>query len=93
MDGCEHPLLYFPGTGRASQETGISGSCQQALSGICLESRFGGCLWDRSPSGAVSGMTIQRGTLNRKGEENKYRRKKSKSKTTVKKSENSQRAI
>jgi hypothetical protein len=27
MDGCEHPLLYLSGTGRASQETAISGSC------------------------------------------------------------------
>jgi hypothetical protein len=32
---CEHPLLYLPGTGIASQETAISGSCQQNLSGIC----------------------------------------------------------
>jgi hypothetical protein len=31
MDVCEHPLLYLPGTGRASQETAISGSCQQVL--------------------------------------------------------------
>ena len=35
MDGCEHPLLYLPGTGIASQETAISGSCQQNLVGIC----------------------------------------------------------
>ena len=35
MDDCEHPLLYLPGTGRASQETALSGSCQQALVGIC----------------------------------------------------------
>ena len=35
MDGCEHPLLYLSGTGRASQETVISGSYQQALVGIC----------------------------------------------------------
>jgi hypothetical protein len=34
MDGCEHSLLYLPGTGRASQETAISGSCQKALVGI-----------------------------------------------------------
>ena len=26
MDDCEHPLLYLSGTGRASQETAISGS-------------------------------------------------------------------
>jgi hypothetical protein len=31
----EHPLLCLPGTGRASQETAISGSYQQALVGIC----------------------------------------------------------
>jgi hypothetical protein len=35
MDGCEHPLLYLSSTGRASQETALSGSCQQALVGIC----------------------------------------------------------
>jgi hypothetical protein len=32
---CEHPLLYLPGTGIASQETAISGSCQQNHAGIC----------------------------------------------------------
>ena len=37
-DGSEHPLLYLPGSGRASQETAISGSCQPALVGICLVS-------------------------------------------------------
>ena len=31
MVGCEHPALYLSGTGRVSQETAISGSCQQAL--------------------------------------------------------------
>ena len=45
MDDCEHPLLYLPGIGRASQETAISGSCHQALVGNCLVSGFGGCLW------------------------------------------------
>jgi hypothetical protein len=34
MDGCDHPLLYFSDTSRASQETAISGSCQEALVGI-----------------------------------------------------------
>ena len=34
MDGCEHPLLYLSVTGRASQETTISSSCQPALVGI-----------------------------------------------------------
>jgi hypothetical protein len=32
---CEHPLLYLPGTGIASQEISISGSCQQNLAGVC----------------------------------------------------------
>jgi hypothetical protein len=31
MVGCEHPPLYLSGSGRVSQETAISGSCQQAL--------------------------------------------------------------
>jgi hypothetical protein len=34
MDGCEHPYLYWLGSGRASQRTAISGSCQQALLGV-----------------------------------------------------------
>ena len=34
MDDCEHPLLSLSDTGRAFQETAISGSCQQALVGI-----------------------------------------------------------
>jgi hypothetical protein len=32
---CECPLLCFPGTSIASQETAISGSLQQNLAGIC----------------------------------------------------------
>jgi hypothetical protein len=28
IDDCEHPFLYLPGTGIASQERAISGSCQ-----------------------------------------------------------------
>ena len=34
IDDCEHPLLYLLGTGIASKETAISGSCQQNLVGI-----------------------------------------------------------
>jgi hypothetical protein len=34
IDDCKHPLLYLPGTGRASEEIAISGSCQQNLAGI-----------------------------------------------------------
>jgi hypothetical protein len=35
IDDCEHPLLYLSGTGIASQQIVISGSCQQNLAGIC----------------------------------------------------------
>ena len=35
IDGCEHLLLYLPGTGIASQDTAISGSLQQNLADIC----------------------------------------------------------
>jgi hypothetical protein len=35
IDDCEHSLLYLSGTGIASQERAISGSCQQNLAGIC----------------------------------------------------------
>ena len=31
MVGCKHPPLYLSGSDRVSQETAISGSCQQAL--------------------------------------------------------------
>jgi hypothetical protein len=41
IDDCEHPLLYLPGTGIASQEPAISGSCQQNLAGICNNV----CIW------------------------------------------------
>jgi hypothetical protein len=34
IDDCKHPLRYFPGTGIASQDRAISGSCQQNLSAI-----------------------------------------------------------
>jgi hypothetical protein len=44
IDDCEHPLLYLPGTGIASQETAISGSFHQNLSGICNTVWFGGCI-------------------------------------------------
>jgi hypothetical protein len=40
IDDCEHPLLYLPGTGIASQERTMSGSCQQNLSGIRLVSFY-----------------------------------------------------
>ena len=44
MDGCEHTLLYLSGTGRASQETTISGSCQWELAGIHNSVWVGNCI-------------------------------------------------
>jgi hypothetical protein len=41
LDDCEHPLLYFPGTGIASQETAVSGLHQHNLAGICSSV----CIW------------------------------------------------
>ena len=35
IDHCEHPLLYFPGTGIASHKIALSGSFQQNLAGTC----------------------------------------------------------
>ena len=63
MDGCEHPLLYLSGSGRASQETAILGSSQQALVGIHIVSVFGDCIWDGSPGGAVSGWSFLQSLL------------------------------
>jgi hypothetical protein len=34
MVGCKHPPLYLSGSGRASQETAVSGFCQQAFLSI-----------------------------------------------------------
>jgi hypothetical protein len=52
---CEHPLLCLLGTGIASQERAISGTCQQTLAGICNSV----CVWrlimGGSPGSAVSG--------------------------------------
>jgi hypothetical protein len=41
IDDCEHPLLYLSGTGKASQETALSGSFQQNLAGVC----YSVCIW------------------------------------------------
>ena len=46
VNGCENTPLYLSGSGRASQETAISDSCQQALLGIHIVSGFGDCIWD-----------------------------------------------
>jgi hypothetical protein len=54
MVGLEHPPLYLSDTGRASQETIRSGSCQQAVVAAIL-SRFGDYVWNASQCGAVSG--------------------------------------
>jgi hypothetical protein len=52
IDDCEHPFLYLPGTGIASKDLGISGSCQQNLASICNSVWV---WWGGSPGGAVLG--------------------------------------
>jgi hypothetical protein len=42
IDEFEHPLLYLPGTGIASQESAISGSCSKILLAYAIASAFGG---------------------------------------------------
>jgi hypothetical protein len=44
--------------GRALKETATSGSCQQALVGICLVSGFGGCLWGGSQVGIPNFVSV-----------------------------------
>ena len=63
MDDCEHPLRYFPGTGRALQETYQDPVSRLLFALVCLVSGFGGCLWGRSPSGAVSGWLFLQSLL------------------------------
>jgi hypothetical protein len=58
IDDYEHPLLYVPGTGIASQERAISGSCQQIFLAYAIVSGFGGCIWDGFSGGAVSGWSF-----------------------------------
>ena len=56
MVGCEHLPLYLSCSGRASQETSISGSCQHAFLASAIVSGFGDYIWDGSPGGAVFGQ-------------------------------------
>ena len=44
MHGFQHPPLYLSDTGTASQETALSGSCQEALVGIHSVSGFSNCI-------------------------------------------------
>jgi hypothetical protein len=53
MVGCEHPPLYLSGTGRDSQVTVISGSCQHALLASTIVFEFGNCIMDGFQGGAV----------------------------------------
>jgi hypothetical protein len=61
IDDCEHPLLNLPGTGIASQETAISGSCQQNLAGIRMGNKIPMEGVTEAKFGAeIEGRTIQR---------------------------------
>jgi hypothetical protein len=46
MVSCKYPPLYMSGSGRASKETAVSGSCQQALLGIHNNVWVIGCKMD-----------------------------------------------
>jgi hypothetical protein len=63
MVGYELPPLYLSGSGRASEETAISDSCQQERLGIHNRVRFGGWRWDGSPGGVVSGWPFLQSLL------------------------------
>ena len=58
IDDCEHPLLYLPGTGIASQETAISGSFQKNLASVCN----GVSVW-RLIMGWIPGMEVSRWSI------------------------------
>jgi hypothetical protein len=60
MVSWEYPPLCLSVTGRASQETVISGFCQQALLGICNSVWF---WWLYGMNGAVSGWPFFRSLL------------------------------
>ena len=63
MVGCKHPPLYLSGSGRASQETAISGSSQHALLGIHNSVWFGVCMLDGSQGGTISGWPFLQSIL------------------------------
>jgi hypothetical protein len=63
MVGCEHLPLHLSGSGRATQETAISGSSQHSLLTSIIVSVFGVCIWDGSPGGTVCGWTFLRSLL------------------------------
>ena len=54
MDDCEHLLLYLSGTGRPLKRQLYPAPVSKLLWASSIISGFGGSLWDRSPSGAVS---------------------------------------
>ena len=55
MDDYEHPLLYLPGTDKGPRRQLYQAPVNRLLLASAIVSGFGGCLWDGSPSGAVSG--------------------------------------
>jgi hypothetical protein len=56
IDDCEHPFLYLPGTGIASQERELyQGPVRKIFLTYAIVSGFGGCIWDGSLGRAVSG--------------------------------------
>ena len=59
MVGCEHLPLYLSGSGRASQDTAILDSCQQALPGVSNNVQVW-CLYEMEPQveQSLGGLSI-----------------------------------
>ena len=58
IDDYEHPLLYLPGIGIASQETVTQGPVSKILLAYAIVFGFGGCIWNGSPGVAGSGWSF-----------------------------------
>ena len=71
------------GTGRASLERAISGSCQQVLLASTIVSEIGDCIWDGSPEGIVSGWAFLQFLLHTLSLYNQKKKRKSRTKAVV----------
>jgi hypothetical protein len=58
IDDCEHLLLYLPGIGIDSERELCQGLVSKIFLAYALVSGFGGCIWDGSPGGSVSGWSF-----------------------------------
>ena len=63
MDDCEHPVLYQSGTAEPLSRQLYQSPVSKLLLASAIVSGFGGCLWDGSPGGAVSGWSFLQSLL------------------------------